>query len=198
MKWSQEGVGKFIDPDFGIDPYFEKILNPSPAGDKHIEYMFRIIWPLLASYRKVLVAQRAMTTYTVLGQIAVGDRDLGYLGAGHVLYVGYPGTGKTLVAKVPAIVLGGTYKRFQGANDNQPSDLTGNRIIDLDEQGKRFFRFLEGPVFADYILMDEVNRNPSRTLSGALEAFGEGTVTNFGETRSVKSYGIFTMNPIET
>ncbi len=194
----QHQVSEFIDPDFGPDPYFAKIHKSSPAGDQHIEYMFRIVWPLLASYRRVLVAQRAMTTYTVLGQIAAGDRDLDYLGAGHILYTDYPGKGKTLLAKVPAIVLGGRFSRFQGANDNQPSDFTGNRIIDIDEDGKRCFRFVPGPAFADYILMDEANRNSPRALSGVLEAFGEGTVTNFGETRRVRPYGLFTMNPVET
>lgn len=198
MSLSLERVSQFIDPDFGPDPYFEKIRNSSPAGDQHIEYMFRIIWPLLASYRKVLVAQRAMTTYTVLSQIAVGERDLDYLGAGHILYTDYPGKGKTLLAKVPAIVLGGTFKRFQGANDNLPSDFTGNRILDIDENGKRFFRFVQGPAFGDFILADEVNRNPPRTLSSFLEPVGEGTVTNFGETYRVRPYVLFTMNPIET
>jgi len=193
-----QNVSRFIDPDFGPDPYFEKIRKPSPAGDRHIEYMFKIVWPLLASYRKVLVAQRAMTTYTVLGQIAVGDRDLAYLGAGHILYTDYPGKGKTLLAKVPAIVLGGTFSRFQGANDNLPSDFTGNRILDIDDDGKRYFRFMEGPAFGNFILVDEVNRNPPRTLSSLLEPFGEGSVTSFGETRRVRPYGLFTMNPVET
>lgn len=198
MSLSQASVSKFIDPDFGPDPYFEKIANPSPANDKHIEYMFRVVWPLLASYRKVLVAQRAMTTYTVLSQIAAGERDLDYLGAGHILYTDYPGKGKTLLAKVPAIVLGGKFTRFQGANDNLPSDFTGNRILDIDENGKRFFRFIEGPAFGDFILVDEVNRNPPRTLSSLLEPIGEGTVTNFGETYRVRPYVLFTMNPVET
>ena len=182
MSLSLGSVSRFIDPDFGPDPYFEKILNPKPAGDKHIEYMFKIIWPLLASYRKVLVAQRAMTTYTVLSQIAAGERDLDYLGAGHILYTDYPGKGKTLLAKIPSMVLGGVFSRFQGANDNLPSDFTGNRILDIDYNGKRFFRFVQGPAFGDFILVDEVNRNPPRTLSSLLEPFGEGTVTNFGET----------------
>ncbi|TSC68932.1 MAG: MoxR-like ATPase [Parcubacteria group bacterium Gr01-1014_66] len=198
MSVSLEYVNKFIDPDFGPDPYFAKISKPSPAGDRHLEYMFRIIWPLLASYRKVLVAQRAMTTYTVLSQIAAGERDLDYLGAGHILYTDYPGKGKTLLAKVPAIVFGGKFTRFQGTSDNLPSDFTGNRILDIDENGKRFFRFVQGPAFGDFILVDEVNRNSPKTLSGLHEPFGEGTVTNFGKTYHVRPYGLFTMNPIET
>ena len=161
--------------------------------------MFRIMWPLLASYRKVIVAQRAMTTYTALGQVAVGDHDLEYLGPGHVLYTDYPGKGKTLLAKIPAIVLGGTFSRFQGAVDNQPSDYTGNRIIDVDAEEKRYFRLVKGPAFADIQLIDEVNRNTPRMLGALLERFSEGKVTIFGESHSMlPAFGLFTMNPIET
>lgn len=192
-------ASKYIDPYFGPDPYFEKLIKTASCSGQHLDYMFRIIWPLLASYRKAIVAQRAMTTYTALGQIAVGDHDLDYLGAGHVLYVDYPGKGKTLLAKIPALVLGGTYSRFQGAIDNQPSDYTGNRILDVDDQGKRFFRLIRGPAFSDIQLIDEVNRNTPRMLGALLERFGEGKVTIFGESHSVPpAFGLFTMNPIET
>lgn len=187
-------VARFVDPDFGPDPYFARVKKPSPCGDQHLEYMFRIVWPLLASYRKVLVGQRAMTSYTVIGQIAVGDRDLDNLGGGHVLYVDNPGKGKTLLAKVPAIVLGGTYNRIAGANDNLPSDFTGNRM----SNGKGGFQILKGPVFADFLLGDELNRNTTKALAGLLEALCEGQVTIFGETYLAHPYGIFTMNPIET
>ena len=190
---------KYIDPYFGPDPYFEKLIKTASCTKQHLEYMFRILWPLLASYRKVIVAQRAMTTYTALGQVAVGDRDLDYLGAGHVLYTDYPGKGKTLLAKIPAIVLGGTFSRFQGAVDAQPSDYTGNRIIDLDQEGKRYFRLIKGPAFADIQLLDEVNRNTPRMLSALLERFGEGKITIFGESHAMRApFGLFTMNPIET
>ena len=189
----------YIDPYFGPDPYFEKLIKTACCSPRHLEYMFRIIWPLLASYRKAIVAQRAMTTYTALALIAVGDRDLDYLGPGHVLYVDYPGKGKTLLAKIPALVLGATFSRFQGAADMQPSDYTGNRIIDIDEQEKRIFRWIQGPATSDIQLIDEVNRNTARTLAALLERFGEGKVTVFGKTYSfLPAFGLFTMNPIET
>ena len=199
MSMKVSDASKHIDPHFGPDPYFEKLIKTASCSAQHLEYMFRILWPLLASYRKVIVAQRAMTTYTALGQIAVGDRDLEYLGPGHVLYTDYPGKGKTLLAKIPAIVLGGTYGRFQGAIDNQPSDFTGNRIIDIDEHERKFFRLIKGPAYRDIILADEVNRNSSRTLAALLERLGEGKVTIFGEAESMgPAFGLFTMNPIET
>lgn len=187
-------VTQFVDPDFGPDPYFARVKKLSPCGDEHLRYMFRIVWPALASDRKVLVAQRAMTTYRMLGMIAVGDRDLDYLGGGHVLYVDYPGKGKTLIAKVPALIFGGTYARFQGANDNLPSDITGNRVSD----GKGGFEILKGPVFADVLLGDELNRSTTKALAGLLQALSEGQVTIFGKTYAVHPFGIFTMNPIET
>ena len=189
---------KYIDPYFGPDPYFEKLIKTASCSERHLEYMFRIVLPLLASYRKVLVAQKAMTTYTTIGHFAVGDRDFDYLSAGHVLYSDYPGKGKTLLAKVPAIVLGGTFGRFQGAVDAQPSDYTGNRILDTDEEGRKIFRLIRGPAFADKQLADEANRNTPRTLGAFLEPLSEGQVTVFGESFPVRPFVLFTINPIET
>ena len=184
------------DLDFGSDPYFDP--KKVKCGPEHVKIMQRVAWPLIASYRKVLVSQGAMTTYTAIGMFAVGDADLHHFGAGHVLYVDKPGKGKSLLAGVPAIVLGGTASRFQGTSDNLPSDYLGNRIIDLDENEKRFFRLIKGPAFADIQLLDEINRNSPRTMSAFLEVIGEGGITIFNETHSVNPFVIFTMNPIET
>lgn len=185
-----------MDPDFGPDPYFDP--KKVKCGPKHIEYIQRIVWPLIASYRRVLVAQKAMTTYTAIGMFSVGDADLHHLGAGHPLYTDTPGKGKSLLAGVPAIVLGGTASRFQGTPENQPTDYLGNRMLDIDEKEKRIFRLVEGPAFADIQLVDEVNRNSPRTQSAFLQAIGEGEITIFKETYSVNPFVIFTMNPIET
>lgn len=198
MAWSMGAVERFIDSDFGPDPYFERVAGEAECEEKHIEYMFRIVWPLIASYRKVIVAQKAMTTYTALGMFAAGDRDLDHLGAGHILYVDYPGKGKTLLAGVPAIVLGGTCGRLQGDPEKTPTEYTGNRIIDVDENGRKFFRLIKGPAFADIQLCDEINRLSPDTMSALLEVFCEGHITIFGERHKVRPFGLLTMNPIET
>lgn len=198
MAWLASAVQRFIDPDFGPDPYFERIAGKAECNEQHIEYMFRIVWPLIASYRKVIVAQKAMTTYTALGMFAAGDRDLEHLGAGHVLYTDYPGKGKTLLAGIPALVLGGTYGRLQGDPEKVPTEYTGNRIIDIDEQGKKYFRLVKGPAFADIQLIDEINRLSPDTMSALLEGFCEGRITIFGERYKVRPFGLLTMNPIET
>ena len=114
MAWTESQAQRFANPDFGLDPYFKRVAGRIECSEKHLEYMLQVVWPLLSSYRLVIVGQRAMTTYTTLGMFAVGDRDLDHLGAGHVLYVDYPGKGKTLLASVPAIVLGGTFGHLQG------------------------------------------------------------------------------------
>lgn len=212
MAWKMVDVGRFIDPRFGPDPYFKRVAGRAECSDKHLEYMFRIVWPLIASYRKVIVAQKAMTTYTALGMFAVGDRDLNHLGAGHVLYEDFPGKGKTILAGVPAIVLGASfggmvvgeerrrafYGRVQADPEKTPTDYTGNRMIDIDAEGKRYFRLVPGPAFADIQLIDEVNRLSADTMSILLEILSEGTLTIFDKTYKVNPFVLFTMNPIET
>ena len=189
-------VPEKFDSYFGPDPYFDP--KKVKCGPEQVQNIQRVIWPLIASYRKVLVAQKAMTTYTTVGMFAVGDADLRHFGAGHVLYTDKPGKGKSLLAGVPAVVLGGSASRFQGTPDNLPSDYLGNRIIDIDETGRRFFRLVKGPAFADIQLLDEINRNSPRTMSAFLEAIGEGNITIFNEEHKVNPFVIFTMNPIET
>jgi len=192
---SYETAKEIAHKKFGVDPYFPKA--GAQCSEKHVEYMLQVVWPLLASYRKVLVAQRAMSTYTALGMFAVGDTDIGHLGAGHIFYIDYPGKGKTILAKVPSLVVGGTSSRFQGAPDALTTDFTGNRIIDFDEDGKRVFRLVEGPGFSQIILYDEVNRTNPRAQAALLEVMGEGTITIAGETHKVKPFIIFTANPVE-
>lgn len=200
MPHTMSSVARFVDPDAGIDPYFERLLRQGRVScqERHIEYMFRIVWPLLASYRLVIVGQKAMTTYTALGMFAVGDRDLGHLGAGHVLYVDYPGKGKTLLGGVPAIVLGGTFGRLQCTPELMPTEYTGNRIKDIDADGKPCWKLMKGPAFCDFQLADEVNRASEDTMSAFLEVLCEGRITVFGERHHVDPFVIFTMNPIET
>jgi MoxR-like ATPase len=141
---------------------------------------------------------------------AIATRFLGHAGVvdllvscvlvdGHCLLEGAPGLGKTTLVKGLAAALGLTFQRVQFTPDLMPGDILGMRILDEDAAGRRSFRFEEGPVFAQILLADEVNRATPRTQSALLEAMAERQVTMFGETRALPSpfFVIATQNPIE-
>jgi MoxR-like ATPase len=200
-KYIGSDYGLDFSPDFGPDPYFEESSKQEKLSctERQAQYVSKIVWPVESSFRRVIVAQDDLIKYTTLGLFATGDRDLGYLGRGHVLYEDDPGKGKTLLATIPSKVLGGKWERFQGANDNVPADLIGGWVVDVDENDKRYFRFVPGAAFADFLLLDEINRNTPSFLGGALlELLGEGKVTSRGITYSTAPFAIMTMNWIET
>jgi MoxR-like ATPase len=115
---------------------------------------------------------------------------------GHVLLQGAPGLGKTLLAKTMAATLGGTFKRVQGTSDLMPADITGVHIFDAE---KRQFLFRRGPLFADVLLVDEINRAGPKTQSALLEAMEERQVTVDRENYPLPSnfLVIATQNPRE-
>ncbi|MDE2089795.1 MAG: AAA family ATPase, partial [Gammaproteobacteria bacterium] len=99
---------------------------------------------------------------------------LGLVAGGHVLLQGVPGIGKTLLAKTLAARLGGVFKRVQGTADLMPSDITGVHVYNGEE---RRFQFMPGPLFAEVLLVDEINRTGPKTQSALLQAMEEGCVT---------------------
>src|SRR6187549_740654 len=115
-----------------------------------------------------------------LGNIVVGMQPvvraltIAIVARGHVLLQGAPGLGKTLLSKSLAASLGGTFKRVQGTSDLMPADITGVHVFDSD---RKEFVFRQGPVFADVLLVDEVNRAGPKTQSALLEAMEERQVT---------------------
>ena len=119
-----------------------------------------------------------------------------WLARGHALIEDIPGVGKTTLARAFAAATGGSFKRVQCTPDLMPADITGLSIY--DEREKRF-TFHPGPVFADVLLADELNRTPPRTQAALLEALGEGTVTVDGEPRRLgaRFFGIATQNPLD-
>jgi MoxR-like ATPase len=114
---------------------------------------------------------------------------------GHCLLVGVPGLAKTLLVNTIAKTLGLKYSRIQFTPDLMPSDIIGTEILDEN----RNFRFIEGPVFANIILADEINRTPPKTQSALLEAMQEKSVTAAGVTHKLESpfFVLATQNPIE-
>ncbi|MFW6108414.1 MAG: AAA family ATPase [bacterium] len=119
---------------------------------------------------------------------------------GHGLLVGVPGLAKTLMVSTLAEALDLSFNRIQFTPDLMPSDITGTEVIQEDRSsGERSFRFLKGPVFANVILADEINRTPPKTQAALLEAMQERQVTASGEKRPLPNpfFVLATQNPIE-
>lgn len=138
---------------------------------------------------------------TEIGKVIVGQRKvvdhvlLSIFSDGHSLLVGVPGLAKTLLIKTIADVLHLNFKRIQFTPDLMPSDITGTEILDEN----RNFKFLRGPVFANIILADEINRTPPKTQAALLEAMQEKSVTISGELHKLEIpfFVLATQNPIE-
>jgi MoxR-like ATPase len=120
----------------------------------------------------------------------------GLVAGGHVLLQDLPDTGKTLLARALATSVGGTFRRIQCTPDLLPSDITGSSVFNQKDLS---FEFIAGPVFANILLADEVNRATPRTQSALLEAMGEGQVTVEGVTRTLERpfFVVATQNPTE-
>jgi MoxR-like ATPase len=136
----------------------------------------------------------------VVGQAEVIDQILGAIFTrGHCLLVGVPGLAKTLMVSSISQILDVTFKRIQFTPDLMPSDITGTTVLDEQETGRRDFRFVHGPIFANIILADEINRTPPKTQAALLQAMQERQVTVGQETYNLPDpfFVIATQNPIE-
>ncbi len=147
----------------------------------------------------------ALTILDGLDRTLLGQRELtrlvlvGCLARGHVLLEGLPGLGKTELVKALATLLGLQFRRLQFTPDLLPGDITGGHMLEDDGHGKRALVFHAGPVFANVLLADEINRASPKTQSVLLEAMQERRVTVLGETRALPEpfYVLATQNPIE-
>ncbi|HVC92708.1 MAG TPA: MoxR family ATPase, partial [Pirellulales bacterium] len=118
---------------------------------------------------------------------------------GHCLLEGVPGLAKTLMVSTLARILDVGFKRIQFTPDLMPSDITGTNVLDEDEHGKRNFRFVEGPIFTNILLADEINRTPPKTQAALLQAMQEHEVSVGQTTYTLPEpfFTIATQNPIE-
>src|SRR6478736_3563515 len=143
---------------------------------------------------------------TECGRVIVGQRDVleqllvALLAQGHGLLVGVPGLAKTLMIRTLADSMNLSFNRVQFTPDLMPSDITGTEMLQEDRAtGQRAFRFLPGPIFANVVLADEINRTPPKTQAALLEAMQERQVTVAGHRHPLPNpfFVLATQNPIE-
>ena len=158
----------------------------------------------LDAVREIAEARRAIATEIgkrIVGQDAVIEHLLVALFArGHCLFVGVPGLAKTLLIQTLSDVLALSFGRIQFTPDLMPSDITGTDVLEEDRAtGRRVFRFVRGPLFANVILADEVNRTPPKTQAALLQSMQEARVSAGGQTYELpQPFLVFaTQNPIE-
>lgn len=150
--------------------------------------------------------QKKSELFNEIGKVIIGQKNIidqifiAMLCRGHILLEGVPGLAKTLLIKTISDVLHLSFSRIQFTPDLMPSDITGTEIIEEDlSGGKREFRFFKGPVFANILLADEINRTPPKTQAALLEAMQEHRVTAAGKTYTLEEpfFVLATQNPIE-
>jgi MoxR-like ATPase len=166
----------------------------APAGDERdVELLDE-----LARARSALMAQIAQR---IVGQQEVVDNLVAaLLAGGHALLVGVPGLAKTLLVQTVAQALELSFSRVQFTPDLMPSDITGTELLEEDHAtGHRAFRFVHGPIFANIVLADEINRAPPKTQAALLQAMQEHVVTTAGQTHALPEpfFVLATQNPIE-
>src|SRR5947208_673324 len=143
---------------------------------------------ILTEIRKVIVGQDDVIDHVLIAIFS----------GGHCLITGVPGLAKTLLIKTLAEILDLSFKRIQFTPDLMPADITGTEVLD-EEHGHRSLRFVKGPIFAQILLADEINRTPPKTQAALLEAMQEYHVTAAGRTYPLERpfFVLATQNPIE-
>ncbi len=162
-----------------------------PAQDSAlIEHLIRKTETLRQEIHKVVFGQEQVIEELLIALLA----------RGHALLIGVPGLAKTLLVKTLSGVLEWEFKRIQFTPDMMPSDITGTEILQTDsETGQRVMQYVKGPIFANLVLADEINRAPPKTQAALLESMQEYTVTAAGRTYALKRpfMVVATQNPIE-
>jgi MoxR-like ATPase len=151
------------------------------------------------------VADRFVQVREAVGQVILGQREvidqtlITLLAGGHGLLIGVPGLAKTRLVETLGTVLGLDWKRIQFTPDLMPADIVGSEVLEEDEGGRRSFRFIQGPVFAQLLMTDEINRASPRTQSALLQAMQERYVTIAGQRYDLPApfHVLATQNPLE-
>jgi len=168
-------------------------MGDTATADRDVELLERVA--------EVSQALRSEVEKKIVGQHEVVEGLLtALLANGHALLVGVPGLAKTLLISTVAEALDLAFSRIQFTPDLMPTDITGTEVIEEDRTtGRRVFRFVKGPIFANIVLADEINRTPPKTQAALLQAMQERAVTAAGETFSLEPpfFVLATQNPIE-
>ena len=192
VEMSEEDIGK-TEAGENEDQEVQQAPPEEPLGSGDLEAVKK----LRESYDRI----RAELGKVIVGQDEVLEQILiSIFARGHSLLVGVPGLAKTLIISTLARCLSLSFSRIQFTPDLMPSDITGTEVIQEDKgTGERNFRFLQGPVFANVILADEINRTPPKTQAALLEAMQERQVTAGGKKHELDEpfFVLATQNPIE-
>ena len=151
-------------------------------------------------FRYVMDNIRRQIGHVIVGQDEVVDHLLiTLLVGGHCLITGMPGTAKTLLVRTLSEALGLDFNRIQFTPDLMPTDITGTDIIDEDDNGRRNWTFVQGPIFTNVLLADEINRTPPKTQAALLEAMQEKSATVRGQMHTLPNpfFVLATQNPLE-
>jgi MoxR-like ATPase len=174
--------------------------SPLSAAEKQPEDLAALVEKTAEAASSSLVRAKAAIGAVIFGQETVIERVLvTIISGGHGLLVGVPGLAKTKLVETLGTVLGLDARRVQFTPDLMPSDIIGTEILDEGASGKRAFRFVKGPVFAQLLMADEINRASPRTQSALLQAMQEYHVTVAGERHDLPKpfHVLATQNPIE-
>ncbi|TDT74192.1 MoxR-like ATPase [Litoreibacter halocynthiae] len=151
------------------------------------------------------LAEKLNTARTSIGQQIIGQQDVvdlslvAMLSGGHALLMGLPGLGKTLLVDTLSTVMGLSANRVQFTPDLMPADIIGSEVLETADDGTRAFRYIEGPIFAQLLMADEINRASPRTQSALLQAMQERSVTVAGTDHALPApfHVLATQNPLE-
>ena len=164
-------------------------LHPIEGARAELERTRRLGEDLVAALQEVILGQDAIVKHVVTALLA----------GGHVLLEGAPGLGKTQLVRTLSGLVGGKFARIQFTPDLMPSDILGTSLVVATEGGGKDLHFRPGPIFANLVLADEINRATPKTQSALLEAMAEGQVSVEGEARPLPApfFVLATQNPIE-